>query len=94
MESFWGRSDPKLLICDDEYVLIGSANINERYGPSRCLLEMPPSAPIRRSMSGARDTEVAVGAVEVQHCKRAGACLPQGQVCALRLTVWRKAGSP
>jgi phospholipase D1/2 len=61
----------KAMVADDEYVLIGSANINER------------------SMSGARDTEVAVGAVEVKHSKQTGAAaLPQGQVSGFRMTLW------
>eukprot|EP00667_Euglena_gracilis_P001772 EG_transcript_1770 len=61
----------KLIIFDDEYIIIGSANINER------------------SMSGARDTEIAVGAVEVKYSKKeTGHALPQGQVSGFRMSLW------
>ena len=38
-----------MAVFDDEYIIVGSANINQR------------------SMSGKRDTEIAVGACQVQY---------------------------
>ena len=39
----------QMAVFDDEYIIVGSANINQR------------------SMSGKRDTEIAVGACQVQY---------------------------
>eukprot|EP00669_Euglena_mutabilis_P006084 TRINITY_DN1814_c0_g1_i1.p1 TRINITY_DN1814_c0_g1~~TRINITY_DN1814_c0_g1_i1.p1 ORF type:complete len:162 (+),score=51.88 TRINITY_DN1814_c0_g1_i1:150-635(+) len=64
----------KMAIFDDEYVIIGSANINQR------------------SMDGARDTEIAVGAVEdgfvLERDGGSGGSLPRGQVSGYRLNLW------
>ncbi|CAM0947599.1 unnamed protein product [Alopecurus aequalis] len=59
----------KGMIVDDEYVLLGSANINQR------------------SLSGSRDTEIAVGAHQPHHTG-AGGQRPRGQVHAYRLSLW------
>jgi len=61
----------KLGIFDDEYIIIGSANINQR------------------SMDGARDTEICVGACEdaFLHNRQTGE-LPKGQVAGFRLSLW------
>lgn len=59
----------KLLIVDDEIVMTGSSNINER------------------SMSGFRDTELAVGMFQPEHvCK--GNQLPEGEVARFRKRLW------
>lgn len=52
----------KGMIVDDEYVIMGSANINER------------------SMSGSRDTEIAMGAYQPHHAWEAKKRHPRGQV--------------
>ncbi|BFI25228.1 phospholipase D1/2 [Marchantia polymorpha subsp. ruderalis] len=54
----------KLMIVDDEYVIVGSANINER------------------SMNGARDSEIAMGAYQPY---RVGG---RGQVHGFRMSLW------
>ncbi|KAL3162479.1 hypothetical protein ABBQ32_010140 [Trebouxia sp. C0010 RCD-2024] len=65
----------KLMIVDDEYVIIGSANINQR------------------SMDGARDTELAMGAFQPHHCvgnKSTVGNYPRGQVHGFRLNCWEE----
>ncbi|CAM6118209.1 unnamed protein product [Calypogeia fissa] len=58
----------KMMIVDDEYIIIGSANINER------------------SMNGARDSEIAMGAWQPHHiCKRDK---PHGEIHGFRLSLW------
>jgi len=54
---------------DDEYIIVGSANINER------------------SMNGARDTEIAIGAYQPHHI---GKCSKpaRGQVHGFRMALW------
>ncbi|KAL0337450.1 UNVERIFIED_CONTAM: Phospholipase D alpha 1 [Sesamum calycinum] len=58
----------KMMIVDDEYIIIGSANINQR------------------SMDGARDSEIAMGAYQPYHlsCKQPA----RGQVHGFRMAVW------
>ncbi|XP_020238588.1 phospholipase D alpha 1 [Cajanus cajan] len=58
----------KMMIVDDEYIIIGSANINQR------------------SMDGARDTEIAMGAFQPRH----GAYneSPRGQIYGFRRALW------
>ncbi|XP_008242775.1 PREDICTED: phospholipase D alpha 1-like [Prunus mume] len=58
----------KVMIVDDEYIIIGSANINQR------------------SMDGARDTEIAMGAYQPHHLSTRGAA--RGQIHGLRLALW------
>lgn len=53
---------------DDEYIIIGSANINQR------------------SMDGARDTEIAMGAYQPYHLSTREAA--RGQIHGLRLALW------
>ncbi|KAK7078979.1 hypothetical protein SK128_002387 [Halocaridina rubra] len=61
----------KMAIFDDEYIIIGSANINER------------------SMSGNRDTEMAVGAYQPQHTKEeCGDNNIAGDIRSFRLALW------
>mmetsp|Transcript_13212 Transcript_13212/g.52609 ORF Transcript_13212/g.52609 Transcript_13212/m.52609 type:complete len:166 (-) Transcript_13212:2124-2621(-) len=60
----------KMLIVDDEYIILGSANINER------------------SMSGTRDTEIAVGAYQPAYVSSADAMSPGGQVECFRKSLW------
>lgn len=61
----------KTMIVDDEYIIVGSANCNQR------------------SMSGARDSEIAMGAYQPHHLvhgvhgKR-----PRGEVHGFRLSLW------
>jgi len=56
----------KMIIVDDSYILVGSANINER------------------SMSGTRDTEMAVGCWQPAY----NAYNPYGDVHVFRLSLW------
>ncbi|KAL0287789.1 UNVERIFIED_CONTAM: Phospholipase D alpha 1 [Sesamum angustifolium] len=58
----------KMMIVDDEYIIIGSANINQR------------------SMDGARDSEIAMGAYQPYHlsCKQPA----RGQVHGFRMALW------
>eukprot|EP00898_Chlorokybus_atmophyticus_P002194 jgi/Chlat1/2976/Chrsp2S00364 len=63
----------KMMLVDDEYIIVGSANINQR------------------SMDGARDTEIAVGAFQPAHTvksRRGG--LPRAQVHGLRMECWHE----
>ncbi|KAI3875788.1 hypothetical protein MKX03_023711 [Papaver bracteatum] len=60
----------KGMIVDDEYVIMGSANINER------------------SMSGSRDTEIAMGAYQPHHAWGAKKRHPRGQVYGYRMSLW------
>eukprot|EP00250_Pteridium_aquilinum_P021453 c25128_g2_i1 orf=2-448(+) len=59
------------MIVDDEYIIVGSANCNQR------------------SMDGARDSEIAIGAYQPHHVvhepyvKR-----PKGEVYGFRLSLW------
>jgi hypothetical protein len=52
----------KGMIVDDEYIILGSANINQR------------------SMSGTRDTEIAMGACQPNHTRETKHSSPHGQV--------------
>lgn len=54
---------------DDEYIIIGSANINQR------------------SMDGARDSEIAMGAYQPSHLNTNGD-VARGQVHGLRMSLW------
>jgi phospholipase D1/2 len=54
---------------DDEYIIIGSANINQR------------------SMDGARDSEIAMGAYQPFHLNTDGD-VSRGQVHGLRMSLW------
>ncbi|PIN08301.1 Phospholipase D1 [Handroanthus impetiginosus] len=58
----------KMMIADDEYIIIGSANINQR------------------SMDGARDSEIAMGAYQPYHlsCKQPA----RGQIHGFRMALW------
>ncbi|KAG7177060.1 phospholipase D alpha 1-like isoform X3 [Homarus americanus] len=61
----------KMAIFDDEYIIVGSANINER------------------SMSGNRDSEMAVGAFQPQFTKeKCGDSQIEGDVRTFRLSLW------
>ncbi|CAI5463895.1 unnamed protein product [Closterium sp. Yama58-4] len=60
----------KMMVVDDEYVVVGSANINQR------------------SMDGARDTEMAVGAYQPHHTWRERGHAPKGQVHGFRMGLW------
>ncbi|EEF46967.1 phospholipase D alpha 1-like [Ricinus communis] len=59
----------KMMIVDDEYIIIGSANINQR------------------SMDGARDTEIAMGAFQPHHLATQQNPA-RGQICGFRLALW------
>jgi phospholipase D1/2 len=54
---------------DDEYIIIGSANINQR------------------SMDGARDSEIAIGAFQPHHIASNNRT-PKGQIYAFRRSLW------
>ncbi|XP_078432393.1 phospholipase D alpha 1-like [Wolffia australiana] len=58
----------KMMIVDDEYIIVGSANINQR------------------SMDGARDSEIAMGAYQPYHL--GGEEPARGQVHGFRLALW------
>ncbi|XP_031403154.1 phospholipase D alpha 1-like isoform X2 [Punica granatum] len=58
----------KMMIVDDEYIIVGSANINQR------------------SMDGARDTEIAMGAYQPKHLTTMEPA--RGQVYGFRLALW------
>ncbi|XP_062117422.1 phospholipase D alpha 1-like [Humulus lupulus] len=58
----------KLMIVDDEYIIIGSANINQR------------------SMDGARDSEIAMGAFQPHHL--VGHEPARGQIFGFRMSLW------
>ncbi|KAK1281825.1 Phospholipase D alpha 1 [Acorus calamus] len=58
----------KMLIVDDEYIIIGSANINQR------------------SMDGARDSEIAMGAYQPYHLSTREPA--RGQIHAFRMALW------
>ncbi|KAL6974214.1 Phospholipase D [Sarracenia purpurea var. burkii] len=64
----------KMMIVDDEYIIIGSANINQR------------------SMDGARDSEIAMGAYQPYHLAAAAASgggpPPRGQIHGFRMSLW------
>ena len=55
-------------VVDDEYIIIGSANINQR------------------SMDGARDSEIAMGAYQPKNLATEGAA--RGQIYGLRIALW------
>ncbi|CAJ2643545.1 unnamed protein product [Trifolium pratense] len=59
----------KMMIVDDEYIIIGSANINQR------------------SMDGARDSEIAIGAFQPNHIASNNRP-PKGQIYAFRRSLW------
>ncbi|KAL7093515.1 hypothetical protein ACP275_11G044800 [Erythranthe tilingii] len=58
----------KMMIVDDEYIIIGSANINHR------------------SMDGARDSEIAMGAYQPYHLSSPNPA--RGQIYGLRMALW------
>eukprot|EP00121_Abeoforma_whisleri_P012815 Awhi_evm1s11833 len=58
----------KMMIVDDEYIIIGSANINER------------------SMNGARDSEIAMGAYQPNYVDEERC--PKGNVHGFRTSLW------
>ncbi|KAF5196440.1 Phospholipase d alpha [Thalictrum thalictroides] len=58
----------KMMIVDDEYIIIGSANINQR------------------SMDGARDSEIAMGAYQPYHLTNRQPA--RGQIFGFRLALW------
>ncbi|KAF2323241.1 hypothetical protein GH714_034287 [Hevea brasiliensis] len=58
----------KMMIVDDEYIIIGSANINQR------------------SMDGARDSEIAMGAYQPYHLSTRQPA--RGQVHGFRMALW------
>ncbi|MCD9638808.1 hypothetical protein HAX54_022964 [Datura stramonium] len=60
----------KGMIVDDEYVLMGSANINQR------------------SLSGSRDTEIAMGAYQPHYTWAKKESHPHGQVYGYRMSLW------
>lgn len=62
-----------MMITDDEYIIIGSANIN------------------MRSLSGSRDSEIAIGAYQPAFTTHAnGGKLPLGDVHGFRLALWQE----
>jgi len=71
-ETFWKTQrqmiyvHSKMMIVDDSYIIVGSANINER------------------SMSGTRDTEMAVGCWQPQF----SSYNPYGEVHMFRMSLW------
>ncbi|CAL0325956.1 unnamed protein product [Lupinus luteus] len=58
----------KMMIVDDEYIIVGSANINQR------------------SMDGARDSEIAMGAYQPYHL--ANRQPARGQIHGFRMSLW------
>ncbi len=63
----------KMMITDDEYIIIGSANIN------------------MRSLSGSRDSEIAIGAYQPSYTIDAmGGSLPLGDIHGFRLALWEE----
>ncbi|XP_059442018.1 phospholipase D beta 1-like [Corylus avellana] len=60
----------KGMIVDDEYVILGSANINQQ------------------SMSGTRDTEIAIGACQPNHTWETKHSSPHGQIYGYRMSLW------
>ncbi|KAH7294189.1 hypothetical protein KP509_28G060000 [Ceratopteris richardii] len=60
----------KMMIVDDEYIIIGSANINQR------------------SMSGGRDSEIAMGAYQPAHTIANEGTSPRADVHAFRMSLW------
>nr|ACL54277.1 unknown [Zea mays] len=58
----------KMMIVDDEYIIIGSANINQR------------------SMDGARDSEIAMGAYQPYHLATRQPA--RGQIHGFRMSLW------
>lgn len=58
----------KMMIVDDEYIIIGSANINQR------------------SMDGARDSEIAMGAYQPHHLATREPA--RGQIHGFRMALW------
>ncbi|CAM8953944.1 unnamed protein product [Rhodiola kirilowii] len=59
----------KMMIVDDEYIIIGSANINQR------------------SMDGARDSEIAMGAYQPYHISTRHQAA-RGQIHGFRMALW------
>ncbi|GAV80759.1 LOW QUALITY PROTEIN: C2 domain-containing protein/PLDc domain-containing protein/PLD_C domain-containing protein, partial [Cephalotus follicularis] len=60
----------KMMIVDDEYIIIGSANINQR------------------SMDGARDSEIAMGAFQPHHLATNQPAM--GQIYKFRMGLWKE----
>ncbi|XP_030534233.2 phospholipase D alpha 1-like [Rhodamnia argentea] len=60
----------KMMIVDDEYIIVGSANINQR------------------SMDGARDTEIAMGAFQPNHLATTEP--PRGDIYGFRMSLWNE----
>ncbi|KAF8023326.1 hypothetical protein BT93_F0741 [Corymbia citriodora subsp. variegata] len=61
----------KMMIVDDEYIIVGSANINQR------------------SMDGARDTEIAMGAFQPNYLATPGQLL-KGHIYRFRMSLWEE----
>jgi len=57
------------MLVDDEYIIVGSANINQR------------------SMDGARDSEIAMGAYQPHHIAHLGQPA-RGQIHGFRMSLW------
>jgi len=60
----------KMMIVDDDYIIVGSANINQR------------------SLSGSRDSEIAVGGQQVDHQAQDHDGQPRGAIHTFRLALW------
>lgn len=60
----------KMMIVDDDFIIVGSANINQR------------------SMAGSRDSEIAVGASQVDHQSDDHDGQPRGKIHTFRLALW------
>ncbi|KAK9750996.1 hypothetical protein RND81_02G234500 [Saponaria officinalis] len=60
----------KMMIVDDEYIIIGSANLNER------------------SMNGARDSEIAMGAYQPYHICNRKKEAARGEIHGFRMSLW------
>lgn len=60
----------KTMIVDDEYIVVGSANCNQR------------------SMDGARDSEIAVGAYQPHHLAKDDASIARGEIHGFRMSLW------
>jgi len=60
----------KMMIVDDDFIILGSANINHR------------------SLSGTRDTEIAIGASQPEHQAADHGGQPRGAIHTFRLALW------
>jgi len=59
-----------MMIVDDDYIIVGSANINQR------------------SLSGGRDSEIAVGGQQVDHQAQDQDGQPRGAIHTFRMALW------